>query len=150
MKKAELLREITNLGKETKAGKIRWDLQCQTTEFQPQEEKPVVEDDGRQWLVDECYVSYHCEYRGKEFLMITYEMLHTSGEQQKTTNLVFVPPLGIRIFDIHVLMNYAVEADQVLVYEIRMLWLTLLELYRSNPQLVKIDADERVLTIEEG
>lgn len=150
MKKAELLREITNLVKETKAGKIKWDVLCQTTEFRPQEEKPMVEEDGRQWLVDECYVSYHCEYQGKEFLMITYEMIHSSGDQKKTTNLVFLPPLGIRIFDIHILMNYAVEADSVLVYEIHMLWLTLLELHKSNPQLVALDADERILTIEEG
>lgn len=149
MKKSELIHEITNLVKETKAGRIQWDVLCQTTEFHPQEEKPMVEEEGREWLVDECYVSYHCEYHGKEFLMITYEMIHTSGDQQKTTNLVFLPPLGIRIFDIHMLMNYAVEADQVLIYEIHMLWLTLLELHKSNPQLVKLDADERVFTIEE-
>lgn len=148
-KKDELIRDITNMIKETKAGRISWKVECQTTEYNQPEQKPVVEEDGCKWTVDECYVSYYCEYQGKEFLMITYEMIHTGAGKQKSTNLVFLPPLGIRYFDIHSLLPHAVEMDQMLSYEIHMLWLTLLEMHRTNPLLVSINADERVLTIED-
>lgn len=148
-KKEELLRDITNMIKETKAGNLSWDVKCQTTEYNPAEEKPMEEIDGINWTVDECYVSYYCMYHGEEFLMITYEMIHTNGSEQKTTNLVFLPPLGIRFFDVHSLLPYAVETDQVLSYEVHMLWLTLLELHKSNSGLVSFDAQERMLTIED-
>lgn len=148
-KKEELLRDITNMVKETRAGKLVWDIKCQTTEYNSPEEKPVVEVDGSRWTVDECYVSYYCMYHGQEFLMITYEMIHTSGNSQKTTNLVFLPPLGIRFFDVHSLLPYAVETDQMLSYEVHTLWLALLEQHKANPQLVRLDADERMLTIED-
>ena len=148
-KEDELIRNLNELIKETQNGKIFWDVRCQTTEYNDRAQKPVVEEDGRSWIVDECFVSYHCMHKGKEFLMITYEMLHTSGNLTKTTNLIFLPPLGIRYFDIHVLLPYSVEASQVLVYNAHMLWMTILELKKKNPELVDMDASERVLEIEE-
>jgi hypothetical protein len=98
--------------------------------------------------VDECYVSYFCEYKGQEFLMISYEMIHSAGSRKKTTNLVFLPPLGIRVFDIHALLPYAVETSQVLAYDVHMLWLAILEEYRKNPGRITLRADARKLTIE--
>ena len=148
-KEQELLKQLTEMSKDTKAGKIHWDIKCQTTEYNEADSKPVVEEDGVQWTVDECYVSYHCEYKGKEFLMITYEMIHTSSDSVKTTNLVFLPPLGIRYFDIHTLLPYAVETNNMLSYQIQTLWKQLLEMYKANPDSVSIDASERVLTIED-
>lgn len=148
MKKKELMRELPQMVKETKGGRLRWDVACQTTEYNPEDKKPKVEEDGKVWTVDECYVSYHCEYHGEEFVMITYEMIHTSGTEVRTMNLVFLPPLGIRVFDIHVLSDYAVENDQVLSYDIHMLWMTILELQKKSPELVRLDADERTLTID--
>ncbi len=151
MKKEEgLLHQLTEMVKETKAGKLHWDVRCQTTEYNDPERKPVVEENGTLWTVDECYVSYYCEYKGKEFLMISYEMLHTAGPKIQTTNLIFLPPLGIRIFDINMLLPYAVEASQMLVYEVHMLWMTLLEAYKKNPEMIAFDAEERELKIEEG
>jgi hypothetical protein len=147
-KQEELMRELSDMVKETKAGKLHWKIDCQTTEYNPVEEKPVVEEDGVNWTVDECYVSYFCEYKGQEFLMISYEMIHSAGDKKKTTNLIFLPPLGIRVFDIHTLLPYAVETSQVLAYDVHMLWLTILEEYRKDPARVSLNVDERKLTIE--
>jgi len=148
-KEEELLKQLSEMTKDTKMGKIHWDVKCQTTEYNEPEKKPVVEEDGVFWTVDECYVSYHCEYKEKEFLMITYEMIHTAGDVVKTTNLVFLPPLGIRYFDIHTLLPYAVEASNMLSYQIQTLWTMLLDMYKANPSSVTMDVSERVLTIED-
>lgn len=145
----ELLKQLTEMTKDTKAGKVAWEVICQTTEYNDSESKPVIEDDGTMWTVDECYVSYHCEYKGKEFLMITYEMIHTNGSTVKTTNLVFMPPLGIRYFDINTLLPYAVETNNMLTYQIKTLWEMLLAMYKANPASVKLDVSERVLIIED-
>jgi hypothetical protein len=147
-KQEELIRELADMVKETKAGKLHWKVECQTTEYNPVEEKPVVEEESTSWIVDECYVSYYCEYKGKEFLMISYEMIHSAGDRKKTTNLVFLPPLGIRVFDIHTLLPYAVETSQMLAYNVHMLWLTILEEYRKKPEQIELKVDERKLTIE--
>lgn len=147
-KKNELLRELNEMIKETKANRLKWDIKCSTTEYNEECKKPEVQEDGITWTVDECYVSYHCEFHGQEFLLITYEMIHTSGEQRHTTNLVFLPPLGIRYFDINTLMNYAVEADQMLIYQIHMLWLLILEKCKEDSNQIKLDVDERQLVIE--
>lgn len=145
----ELVKQLTDMVKDTKAGKVHWNVICQTTEYNDAESKPRVEEDGLQWTVDECYVSYHCEYKGKEFLMITYEMLHTAGDKVKSTNLVFLPPLGVRYFDIHTLLPYSVEASQMLTYQVHSLWTLLLDMYKANPDSVTMDVSERVLTIED-
>lgn len=145
----ELIKQLTEMTKETKQGKIVWEVKCQTTEYNDLATKPQVEEDGRLWTIDECYVSYHCEYKGNEFFMITYEMIHTAGDAVKTTNLVFLPPLGIRYFDIHTLLPYAVENSNMLSYQVQSLWKLLLDMYKTNPQSVNFDASERVLTIED-
>lgn len=150
MKKTEeLVKQLAELTKETKAGKILWDVKCQTTEYNDAKTKPQVEEEGILWTVDECYVSYYCEYKGSEFLMITYEMIHTSEDSVKTTNLVFLPPLGIRYFDINTLLPYAMENSNMLSYHIQTLWTMLLNMYKANPDSVKLDASERALTIED-
>ena len=148
-KEAELVKQLTDMAKDTKMGKIKWDVKCQNTEYNDAETKPQVEEDGVLWTVDECYVSYHCEYKGAEFLMITYEMIHTAGDMTKTTNLVFLPPLGIRYFDVHTLLPYAIETTNILSYQAQSLWKLLLEMYKANPNSVALDVSERVLTIED-
>lgn len=72
MKPEELLQTLMKMQKETKDGTLNWRLEVQTTEGN--EEKYTVEEDEKTWTVDECYVSYHCTYRGKEFCLISYEM----------------------------------------------------------------------------
>ena len=148
-KQEELVKQLTEMAKETKSGKLHWDIICQTTEYNAPESKPTVEEDGIKWTVDECYVSYHCEYKGKEFLMITYEMIHSAGDKVKTTNLVFLPPLGVRYFDIHTLLPYSVETSQMLTYQVQTLWNLLLEMRKANSEQVSMDVSERILTIED-
>lgn len=109
----ELSRELTELITATKEGKIRWNLQVQTTEANDAAEKPVERENGVEWTIDECYVSYYCEYKGKEFCMITYEMIKTAGEKVTSGNMVFCPPLGVRFFDLRTLMPYSVETSAV-------------------------------------
>lgn len=148
-KEDELLKQLMDMIKDTKAGKIKWDVKCQTTEYNDAATKPQVMEDDMLWTVDECYVSFYCEYKGKEFLMITYEMLHTAADKVKTTNLIFLPPLGIRYFDINTLLPYSLEANNMLSYQIKSLWSMLLEMYKANPASVALDVSERVLTIED-
>lgn len=88
-KEDELLKELTEMVKETKKGQLKWKLSCQTTEYNDEAVKPTVTEDGITWTVDECYVSYECTYKGSDFVMITYEMIHTAGDKRQTTNLVF-------------------------------------------------------------
>ena len=148
-KEAELVRQLADMNKDTKMGKVKWEVICQTTEYNDADKKPKTEEDGVLWTVDECYVSYHCMYKGEEFLMITYEMIHTAKNQVKTTNLVFLPPLGVRYFDIHTLLPYSVEASQMLTYQVHNLWMMLMDMYKANPNSVSLDVSERVLTIED-
>lgn len=148
-KEAELVKQLADMAKDTKMGKIKWEVKCQTTEYNDKASKPQVEEEGVLWTVDECYVSYYCEYKGKEFLMITYEMIHTAADMTKTTNLVFLPPLGVRFFDVHTLLPYSVETTNMLSYQVQNLWKMLLDMYKANPNSVNLDVSERVLTIED-
>lgn len=147
-KEEELLRNLKEMVKDTKSGKVFWKVIQQTTEYNEEDKKPIVEEEGKSWKVDECYVSFYCEYKGKEFLMITYEMIHTAKDQQRTTNLVFLPPLGIRYFDLNVLIPYAIENSNMLSYGIHELWELLLELYRNQSEYVSLEVQERELVIE--
>lgn len=145
----ELLKELTDMIKETKKGQLKWKLICKTTEYNDEAVKPTVTEDGITWTVDECYVSYECTYKGSDFVMITYEMIHTAGDKRQTTNLVFLPPLGIRYFDISTLLPYSVPASNILTYEIHTLWLLLLEMYKNDNTSVELDASAGELIIEE-
>ncbi|MCM1105732.1 MAG: hypothetical protein NC355_02200 [Blautia sp.] len=142
-KEEQLLRDLTELLKETQSGQLTWDILCQTTEYNDAAEKPVEELDGEKWMADECFVSYHCVHREKEFLMITYEKIYTCGEKKKSTNLIFLPPLGIRYFDLDILAPYAVQAGQMLAYDAHMLWLGILEQYRSHPEQITMQVEAR-------
>lgn len=148
-KEDELLKLIPELVKETKSGKLKWKIDGQTTEYNDVDTKPSVEEDDINWLVDECYICYECEHKGKQFLMITYEMIHSSGEKKKTTNLIFMPPAGIRYFDLNTLLPYAVTANQMLTYSVHTLWLTILEAYKVRPEQIQLDMSPRELTIDE-
>ncbi|MCI6242207.1 MAG: hypothetical protein PUF81_06320 [Lachnospiraceae bacterium] len=148
MKKEEhLARELTDMIQQTEKGKIYWDVLCQTTEYNDADTKPVEVEDSEQWVVDECFVSYHCTYHEEEFLLISYEQIYTCGEKKKSMNLLFLPPLGMRFFDIDMLAPYAVEADRMLVYEVHTLWTTLLEMYKKDPESVKIEVSPRELVL---
>lgn len=147
-KSAELLKKLPDLVKETKENKLQWKIEFQTTEYNDPSEKPTEQIDGKDWLLDECFVSYHCEYKGKEFLLITYEQIASFEAKKKSYNLAFVPPLGNRFFDVELLAPYAVELDQMLAYEIHMLWLTILEKLKEHSKNITIDVSPRDSAVE--
>lgn len=147
-KSAELLKKLPDLVKETKENKLQWKIEFQTTEYNDPSEKPTEQIDGKDWLLDECFVSYHCEYKGKEFLLITYEQIASFEDKKKSYNLAFVPPLGNRFFDVDLLAPYAVELDQMLAYEIHMLWLTVLEKLKEHSKNITIDVSPRDSAVE--
>lgn len=147
-KSAELLKKLPDLAKETKENKLQWKIEFQTTEYNDPSEKPTEQIDGKDWLLDECFVSYHCEYKGKEFLLITYEQIASFEDKKKSYNLAFVPPLGNRFFDVDLLAPYAVELDQMLAYEIHMLWLTILEKLKEHSKNITIDVSPRDSAVE--
>lgn len=147
-KSAELLKKLPDLVKETKENKLQWKIEFQTTEYNDPSEKPTEQIDGKDWLLDECFVSYHCEYKGKEFLLITYEQIASFETKKKSYNLAFVPPLGNRFFDVDLLAPYAVELDQMLAYEIHMLWLTILEKLKEHSKNITIDVSPRDSAVE--
>ena len=147
-KSAELLKKLPDLVKETKENKLQWKIEFQTTEYNDPSEKPTEQIDGKDWLPDECFVSYHCEYKGKEFLLITYEQIASFEDKKKSYNLAFVPPLGNRFFDVDLLAPYAVELDQMLAYEIHMLWLTILEKLKEHSKNITIDVSPRDSAVE--
>ncbi len=147
-KSAELLKKLPDLVKETKENKLQWKIEFQTTEYNDPSEKPTEQIDGKDWLLDECFVSYHCEYKGKEFLLITYEQIASFEDKKKSYNLAFVPPLGNRFFDVDLLVPYAVELDQMLAYEIHMLWLTILEKLKEHSKNITIDVSPRDSAVE--
>lgn len=148
-KQEELSRELAELISETKAGRIRWNLQVQTTEANDPSEKPKEIENGVEWTVDECYVSYYCQYKGKEFCMITYEMIKKSEENVMSSNMVFCPPLGVRFFDLHTLLPHSVEASAVLLEQIHQLWVMLLDLYKTDKGSIYLDVRPGKLTIED-
>ena len=107
-KEEQLVRKVTDMIQKTREGKLHWDIQCQTTEYNDPAKKPVETEEGETWVIDECFVSYHCMDQEKEFLLVSYEQIYTCGEKKKSCNLIFLPPLGIRFFDVDVLAPYAV------------------------------------------
>lgn len=148
-KPEELSRLLTELYKETKNGRIKWNLQVQTTEHNDISEKPVEVEEGLSWTIDECYVSYVCNFRGQDFCMITYELIKTAGEKVQTTNLIFLPPMGIRVFHLQALLPYAVPASNVLANQVHNLWELLLLKYKADKTSVSLDVLPGKLVIEE-
>ena len=66
MKQEELCRKLTEMIAETKAQKLSWRLEVQTTEGNDASEKPIEEEHGTKWTIDECYASYSCNYRSAQ------------------------------------------------------------------------------------
>ena len=148
-KQEELFREITELMKETRERGLRWSVEVQTTEGNEPKEKPVEVEDGVTWTVDECYVSYYCKYKGKDFCMITYEMIKTAGERVVTSNMVFLSPLGIRFFDLRTLLPYSIEVSNVLLEQIHQLWVLLFDMYKVDRGSIYLNVRPGVLKIED-
>ncbi len=148
-KPEELNRLLTEMYRDTRAGKLHWNLQVKTTEHNNPAEKPVEIEDGIAWTIDECYAAYECKYKGEDFCMITYEMIKTAGEKVMTTNLIFLPPMGIRVFHLQTLLPYAIPASHILANQIHKLWELLLMQYKADKTSVHLDVIPGTLTIVE-
>ncbi len=133
---------LNDMQKETEKQKIKWRLEMATSEYIEASKKPVIEADGKTWSVDECFTSYSCEFRGSDFCMISYENIERSGDEERTTNLVFIPPIAMRIFKLDELAPYALETSALLADKVHRLWETLLEFYREKKSCVDLDVRE--------
>ena len=148
-KPEELNRLLTEMYRETRMGKLHWKLQVKTTEYNSPAEKPMEIENGVAWIIDECYVAYECNYKGEDFCMITYEMIKTAGEKEMTTNLIFLPPMGIRVFHLPTLLPYAIQASPILANQIQKIWGLLLAQYKADKTSVDMDVIPGTLTIIE-
>ena len=81
--------------------------------------------------------------------MITYELIKTAGDRVTSTNMVFVPPLGIRFFDLRTLLPHSVETSPVLLDQIHQLWVLLLDMYKVDKSSLYLDVRPGKLTIED-
>lgn len=133
---------LEDMRKETEAGKLKWNLEVATSEYRDASAKPTVEADGAVWTVDECYVSYACEFRGNEFSMVTYENIEIAGEKVRSTNMVYLPPIALRIFRLDELAPYAIETSAVLVDKVHRLWEVLLKQYSQKQNNVVMNVHE--------
>ena len=147
MKPEELLQTLVKMGKETEEGRLKWRLTVQTTEGN--EEKYTVEEEGEVQTVDECYVSYDCTFQGKDFSMITYELIRTFQDKVHTVNYVFIPPTGIRLFSLHTLLEHSVKADAVLLSQVHMLWESLMKLVKEGSSQVEFKIMQADVNVEE-
>ena len=81
--------------------------------------------------------------------MITYELIKTAGNKVQTTNLVFMPPMGIRAFHLQTLLPYVIQASGVLANQIHNLWELILAMYKVDKASVHLEVYPGTLVIED-
>ena len=138
MNARQLANSLDEMMKDTKRGHLSWSMQIETTDDLDASLKERLEQDGMEWLVDECFVEYACTWKGQDFCMISYEHVLTHGDQTRMTCLIFLPPLGMRFFDVAELAPYAIETDAYLTSKIHALWEMLMDLYRTDPSRCRL------------
>ena len=134
----QLSDQIEELIKETKKNGLAWKMQIETTDDLEPEVKEKLETDEGEYVVDECFVSYECVFRKKEFRMISYERILTKGETVRSNALIFLPPEGLRYFDIAVLAPYAVDNNAILSDRVHNLFVTLMDLHREGASQIRV------------
>ncbi len=132
MKPAVLTNTLDEMISETKKGRLDWQLELQSTDGLADSLKHHVSEDGIDWAVDECFLSFFCKYHEKNWLLITYEYIKTHGNKVRTSNLLFMPPSSIRYFDVGILSPYIVQADAVLLDRIHQLYTLLMEAHKNK------------------
>lgn len=142
MTSKQLANTLDEMMKETRRGNLDWRIQIETTDDLDIALKQQLEENGITWTVDECFVEYLCTWRGQDFCMISYENILTHDQQTRSTSLIFLPPMGLRFFDVAQLAPHAIHADAYIVSRVHMLFEQLMTLYKENPlrcQLSVID-----------
>lgn len=140
MQTKTLIKQLNEMIKMTKEGHLNWIVEMETTEANPQEEKARVLEEGREWVVDECFTSFSCQYQNQQFCLITYEIIKQCAGKVRTVNMAFLPPAFQRMFDLNHLIEYTVEMDQTLALTIHQLWELLMQQKKEGKAgvLVKI------------
>ena len=133
MNEKQLANMLDDMMKDTKRGNLNWKMQIEATDDLDDDLKERFKKDGIEWVVDECFVEYTCTWRGNDFCMISYEHVLSLEDQTRMTCLIFLPPMGMRYFDVTELATYAVNADAYLSSKVHILWETLMELFRTDP-----------------
>ena len=132
MKPATLAKTLEEMIQETKKGRLNWLIELQSTDGLASSFKHRIVEDDKEWIVDECFISFNCKFRGKDYLMITYEHIKQHKDQVRSHNLIFMPPLDVRYFDIGILSPYIIDADAVLLDRFHQLWLLVLDCYKKK------------------
>ncbi len=127
MKPATLAKTLEEMIQETKKGHLNWLIELQSTDGLSPSLKHRITEDEKEWVVDECFISFNCKFHGKDYLMITYEHIKQHEDQVRSDNLIFMPPLNVRYFDVGILSPYIVDADAVLLDKFHQLWMLMLE-----------------------
>ena len=70
--------------------------------------------------------------------MISYERILTKGETVRSNALIFLPPEGLRYFDIAVLAPYAVDNNAILSDRVHNLFVTLMDLHREGASQIRV------------
>ncbi len=138
MKPAALANTLDEMIRETKKGHLNWQLELQSTDGLDDSVKHRITEDEKEWIVDECFISFYCVFRGKKYLMITYEHIKRYKDQVRSDNLIFMPPLNVRFFDVGILSPYIIDANAVLLDRFHQLWMLLMDSYKKNENRVSI------------
>lgn len=134
-----LAKQLDEMIKATTRGNLDWRMTIESTDdLQPELKEKFTADDGIEYLVDECFVEYTCKYNHKDFTMISYEHVLTHEDTTRMTCLIFLPPQGMRFFDVNQLAPYAVKADAIVSNKVHVLWETLMALYKETPSRIEL------------
>jgi len=136
MKPEALIAKLEDLLKETNQNRVKWIVEMKTSEYDDTVDKTIVHENGNDWIMNECYVCYSCNFHGENFVMITYEDFETCNDLTRSLNMVFIPTTGIHLFDIEYLLPYSIKMNSNLAKKLHVLWDTLLSLYKSNSEKV--------------
>ena len=138
MKPTALAITIDEMINETKRGHLDWKLELQSTDGLDDSVKHRITEDGKEWITDECFISFYCKFRNKDYLMITYEHIKRHENMVHTDNLIFMPPLNVRYFDVGILSPYIIDANAVLLDRFHRLWMLLADLHKKQDPHVSV------------
>ena len=77
-----------------------------------------------------------------EVFLVSVAFLAFLPPPVSVASLVFLPPLGVRYFDLNRLAPYAVCANQMLVYDIHMLWTGIMNQFKEHSGLVDLQVTD--------
>ncbi|MCR5388354.1 MAG: hypothetical protein K6E56_03815 [Lachnospiraceae bacterium] len=133
-----LSRQLEEMIKETGKNRLSWNMVIESTDDLDESIKEKLKDGDITWTVDECFVEYSCQWKGKDFCLISYEHVLSFEDKTRMDALVFLPPLGMRFFDINTLAPYAIKVDSVLANRVHILFETLMTHVKADDHLVSL------------